>query len=617
MRLSAVTRLRVWLALGLSIGCSPELAEPAWELRFDSAADLARWTTIDVRVAAGSCESASDMSAFSATLYRGIEPIARPDLPAGEYAFFAEAYDSTCRRFAAGCVAVELPSEEPILVDFSRESGGARCDSISCRAGLCDDLDSPEGLLPPNVTSPLLGERALRGSTTIRWEAAVGATEYEVRHGECFGPLGGCALDQVARTDALEMRIEVGDRARLAFQVTACSESGCGFPGERRLIEVHPRGDLDGDGVSEWAVAALEAEEGRGSVKVYRGPGELVAELIGDPGVRLGADLLMADIDGDANDEVVLSAPLANGGRGAVQVWDPTDDTLVRIEAEAGDEQALFGSALASCDIDGDGLSDLIVGLPEQDRASGRVEVFRSTGGSFSFVAGFDDPDLGAGNQFGASVGCVDFLGDGRAEIVIGRPEARNTPSVGRGAVFAFSASGEMVRSWRGDSPERGLGAQVEGTLDLDRNGDAEILILSDAGDRVLIVESSEREFELTSFGGREIDGIASAYITPDDIPELILSEPAAGHAIITQGGPEVFSVTVLRRIEGDENFAQGMAFGAFSVRESESPRADAIFRDGNFAHFYTASGPTYDPAPFPVVNLGFEGQLRLAPRRP
>jgi len=105
-----------------------------------------------------------------------------------------------------------------------------------------------------------------------------------------------------------------------------------------------------------------------------------------------------------------------------------------------------FGSAVAACDLNGDGADDLIVGSPmysdEDSHNIGRVHFFLSTSDDkqWQFVNGddvmLDTPDgLQSGARFGSAVSCLgDTDGDKREELAVGAPFYSAT----QGAVFIY-----------------------------------------------------------------------------------------------------------------------------------------------------------------------------------
>ena len=147
--------------------------------------------------------------------------------------------------------------------------------------------------------------------------------------------------------------------------------------------ELASGGDLDGDGGQELLISAMgwPGLDRRGRVcGLDLDAAEVAAaELIvdGEEGVQhLGRAMVVADLDGDGQDDVVLGAPSLDlldptlPGR-AMVFYGPVSGHLSAAEADRawagehpGDE---FGSAMIAADLDGDGASDLVVASPRND----------------------------------------------------------------------------------------------------------------------------------------------------------------------------------------------------------------------------------------------------------
>lgn len=365
-------------------------------------------------------------------------------------------------------------------------------------------------------------------------------------------------------------------------------------------------GDINGDGIPDLIVGAPARSGNTGSVYVVFGthkgfPDPLpLANLSGPNGFRIdgvaagdlaGARLASKDINNDGSADIVIGAPGANGGTGAVFVvfgsrsaW-PATFALSSLNGTNGirlDGVLAGGSAgfsVASGDVNGDGYSDIIIGAPGANSNAGVVyTVFGSpvfaraeytldsnatTGiidpdNSTNAIKGFRVDPLGSDDQLGYSLASGDTNGDGFADIVMGHAGySGNTGLIsmvrgkGRGTwsspVKAYNLNGFNGWLARGILPGDSFSTSIA-VGDVNGDGVGDIIVgapnaspggrLHAGAAYVLFGNNSPRPREfytshLNSYNGYEIDGIAAGDHVGSSVAVGDINGDAIGDVII------------------------------------------------------------------------------------
>ncbi|HVE84246.1 MAG TPA: VCBS repeat-containing protein, partial [Myxococcales bacterium] len=221
-----------------------------------------------------------------------------------------------------------------------------------------------------------VGLQLLDGSDRATWSLASGPGALA---GTALAfPEGSAGVAQLTATDPFLNRTTTA-RVRVLDELTRNGKPH----GRLTDTAVVVAGDFDGDGAQEIAIGVpesdLSASQG-GAVFFYRdGPSGLTEipqwRITGTTiTAALGAALAVGDFDGDRHADLAVGAPGADitvSDSGAVYLYrfTPAGPQLIRGALTGTGGRGRFGSAVASADVDGDGLADLIVGSPAADLA--------------------------------------------------------------------------------------------------------------------------------------------------------------------------------------------------------------------------------------------------------
>jgi len=282
-------------------------------------------------------------------------------------------------------------------------------------------------------------------------------------------------------------------------------------------------GDIDGDGLCDLAVAAVQYATGPGratdgAVMVYRGrgpdslsPGGLHASpslvMVGDHPYsaqsRLGWALAVADLTGDGKAELVVGQPyydtVTAANNGAVRVVRGSSLTpgpaAHAISADAADWTYLasghepndyFGWAVAVGHWDDDGLPDLLVGnlqdeAPGGINNTGTVHVLRGQAGALpALEPAAIIPGATGGGRFGVAVAVLDdHDGDGIAELLVRAAyDSADGPRTGRTLLWRSDSEPALATLHYPIQPAGSLAATSLAILpDLDGDGLPELAV--------------------------------------------------------------------------------------------------------------------------------------------
>lgn len=249
-------------------------------------------------------------------------------------------------------------------------------------------------------------------------------------------------------------------------------------------------GDVDGDGLADIAIGAPGYGAGppslsyAGRVYLFSARSEKILWAVDGTANDEGFGQTLAalgDVDQDGIGDLAAGEPAKNGNTGAVRVLSgATGATIYTVNGTSAN--GLFGAAVAAvADLDGDGVKELVVGIPGENGLVGHVEVRSGSSGSLLWSM----TDNQAGSEFGFAVaGTGDVNGDGFADVIVGAPRYYDVATAKTpGAITIHSgATGRQLFFLRGEIPLgtfnfSAFGAAVAGAGDLTGDGVADFVV--------------------------------------------------------------------------------------------------------------------------------------------
>ena len=263
------------------------------------------------------------------------------------------------------------------------------------------------------------------------------------------------------------------------------------------VSQVHMAGDLMGSGDDTLVVAV----DSYGAVYLFDSPSsgsldindnDVYLDIDTDRNGDMGDELASADLDDDGNLDLIMGAPSYDYeygdeywqkyyNRGAVWVaYGPITASRTRVDTDHDDSvihgrasYAAAGASLASGDLTGDGVDDMVVGAPTSSTSAGTCQVGvigDLSSGTSSTLASSSDWYLEASNRCGSAVGVGDQNDDGYLDLAVG--------AEGSNAVYLFNGplSGSAVGTGSADATVSGpsggvLGDAVDLSGDVDDDG--------------------------------------------------------------------------------------------------------------------------------------------------
>ncbi len=260
--------------------------------------------------------------------------------------------------------------------------------------------------------------------------------------------------------------------------------------GDQFGFSVSGAGDINGDGIADLIVGAPGDDDNgtdSGSARVFSGfDGTVLHDFRGNaPLDAFGTSVSgVDDVNGDALSDVVVGSPFSdtNGFQGgAAFVFSGLDGTTIFVLAN-DDYAARLGTSVSGAgDTDGDGFPDIVVGAPEYFGIQGFGGLLSGSVSIFSGQTGAPLQNMRGDNEYirlGISVADAgDFNGDGFADIVVGAPLVDHRQLNDTGSIRVYSGvDGILLKVFGGTTASTLLGYACAGIGDIDGDGLSDVI---------------------------------------------------------------------------------------------------------------------------------------------
>lgn len=225
-------------------------------------------------------------------------------------------------------------------------------------------------------------------------------------------------------------------------------------------------GDINGDGYADLAMAS-----GNSATFHSSGSSGITITTIGSATMTLaGVNAYMVtlgDVNNDGFSDVILGDYAFSSSNGIVRIIHSQGSSGISSTIDSsltGTTTGSFGFGLASCDVNGDGIMDVLVGARLSGATNrGRAYIFNGTSSGLSNLNDTAANTILTGTvnnmDFGYSVGCGNINGDGYMDIIVG---ASASSSAGSGRVFIYHSTSSSAILTGNDTTAN---VTIQGTL--------------------------------------------------------------------------------------------------------------------------------------------------------
>lgn len=366
-----------------------------------------------------------------------------------------------------------------------------------------------------------------------------------------FGIFSSCARDRLRGALVGSVLCSAVQATSLQFTLTPVTQNKQ-FGSASVLV-----GDINADGVPDIAIsdpsyAPTSTQFATGIVYIVSGSdGALLRTHEGDgtDAQFFGASLAALDANGDGITDLAVGVPGHNGNDGAVRVYSGVDGSQFSIGL--GPFDSYYGAAVVNAgDQNGDGKDDLFVGAPRGNNNKGRVLIQSGDGATVGFSY-YTSPFANVG--FGESIVALDDLdGDGYNDLAVSSPGVRAPvspiySSVGNVSIFRTLYSHNVTERFGTISGNR-LGKTMAPAPDSNGDGYADLLVGSNNGGKALLLSGTDlsliREITVPTLTVHQAVNVGGMLDYDEDgVPDILLGSPYLNQAVTPQtGGSRIVS---------------------------------------------------------------------------
>ena len=240
-------------------------------------------------------------------------------------------------------------------------------------------------------------------------------------------------------------------------------------------------GDVNGDGYADLIIGARNFSDNAasaGAAYVYSGSdGQLLYRYEGQLAEYVGESVAgVGDVNNDGFDDFLIGANRAGNTHGMVYLYSGIDGSLI-YQLQGDDKNDQFGDAVAAIDdLNDDGVADFIVGasLDDNNRSgSGSVHVYSAADGKRLFTV----DGTGINEMFASRLASAgDVNGDGISDLIVTAKAGKVNGDYSGSVRLLSGINGTLLATFNGNSAYDWLGSDVAAAGDVNADGRADFM---------------------------------------------------------------------------------------------------------------------------------------------